>query len=63
MGNNYLLIKFRNSLGMKYLKRNPVTVARQIDYTFRVLCGKVTFGGMHIGQTLKYERRNFWIDR
>lgn len=48
---------------MKYLKRNPVTVARQIDYTFRVLCGKVTFGGMHIGQTLKYERRNFWIDR
>ena len=34
----------RSSLGMKkleYFKRNPVTVASQIDYTFRQLWDKV----------------------
>ena len=43
------------------MKRNPVTVARQIDYIFRPLLGKVLLGGMHpIGQILDYdERRGF----
>ena len=43
---------------MKYLKRNPVTVARQIDYTFRQLWDKVIYGGKHpIGQVLNYDER------
>ena len=38
------------------LKRNPVTVARQIDYVFKQLWGKVILGGMHpIGQILNFE--------
>ena len=42
---------------MTYLKGNLVTVARQIDYIFRQLCGKVILGGMHpIGQILNYNK-------
>ena len=34
-----------------YLKRNPVTAARQIDYLFQQLWGKVILSGMHpVGQ-------------
>ena len=43
---------------LKYLKRNPVTVAKQINYTFRQLWGKVILGGMHpIGEILNYDER------
>ena len=38
------------------LKRIPVTVARQIDYVFKQLWGKVILSGMHpIGQILKFD--------
>ena len=32
---------------LNYLKRSPVTVARQIDYVFKELCGKVILSVMH----------------
>ena len=32
---------------VNYLKRNPVTVARQIDYVYKELWGKVILIGMH----------------
>ena len=39
------------STKVKYLKRNPVTVARQVDYIFRQVFGKILYSGMHpIGQ-------------
>ena len=46
---------------LNYLKRNPVLVARHIDYIFHKLWGKVILSGMHpIGQILNYdERREF----
>ena len=46
---------------VKYLKRNPVTVARQIDYIFRQVFGKIIYSGMHpIGQILNHDdRREF----
>ena len=49
------------STKVNYLKRNPVTVARQIDYVFKQLWGKVIFSGMHpIGQILNFDdRRKF----
>ena len=38
------------------MKRNPVTVARQIDYVFTQLWGKIFMGGMHyIGQILNFD--------
>ncbi len=41
-----------------YLKINPVTVARQINYIFKNLWGKVILSGMHpIGQILNYDDR------
>ena len=43
---------------MNYLKRNPVTVARQIDYIFQQLWGKVILSDMHsIGQILNFADR------
>ena len=43
---------------VSYLKRNPVTVARQIDYRSNQLWKKVLLSGMHpIGQILNYEDR------
>ena len=43
---------------MIYLKRNPVTVARQVDYLFQQLWGKVVFSGMHpISQILNFDDR------
>jgi len=49
------------STKVSYLKRNPVTVARQIDYIFKQLWGKVILSGMHpIGQILNFDdRREF----
>ena len=49
------------STKVNYLKRNPVTVAKQIDYVFKQLWGKVIFSGMHsIGQILNFDdRRKF----
>ena len=44
------------STKVNYLKRNPVTVARQIDYVFKQLWGKVILSGMHpIGQILNFD--------
>ena len=41
---------------MKYLKRNPITVARQVDYIFRQVFGKILYSGMHpIGQILNHD--------
>ena len=41
-----------------WLQRNPLTVARQIDYIFEQLWGKVILSGAHpIGQILNYDRR------
>ena len=38
------------------MKRNPVPVARQIDYVFKQLWGKVILSGMHpIGQILNFD--------
>ena len=46
------------STKVNYLKRNPVTVARQIDYIFKQLWGKVILSGMHpIGQILNFDDR------
>ena len=49
------------SAKVNYLKRNPVTVARQIDYVFKQSWGKVILSGMHqIGQILNFDdRREF----
>ena len=48
----------------KYLKRNPVTVARQIDYIFKQLWGKVILSGMHpIGQILNFDDRREFQNR
>ena len=44
------------STKVNYLKRNPATVARQIDYVFKQLWGTVILSGMHpIGQILNFE--------
>ena len=44
------------SAKVNYLKRNPVTVARQIDYVFKQSWGKVILSGMHqIGQILNFD--------
>ena len=40
------------------MKRNPVTVARQIDHIFKTLWGEVVMSGMHpIGQILNFDER------
>ena len=47
-----------------YLKRNPVTVARQIDHIFRKLWGKVILSGLHpIGQILNFDDRREFQNR
>ena len=52
------------STKVKYLKRNPVTVARQIDYVFKQLWGKVILSGMHpIGQILNFDDRREFQNR
>ena len=44
------------STKVNYLKINPVTVARQIDYIFKQLWGKVILSGMYpTGQILKFD--------
>ena len=48
-------------MNVNYLRRNPVTAARQIDYVFKQSWGKVILSGMHpIGQILNFDgRREF----
>ena len=42
----------------RWLERNPVTIARQRDYIFEQLWGKVILSGLHpIGQGLNYHLR------
>ena len=48
----------------KLLEKNPVTVARQIDYIFKQLRGKVILGGMYpIGQILNFDSRREFQNR
>ena len=42
---------------MNYLKRNPVTVARQIDYVFKQLWDKIILSGMHPFGQRKFQNR------
>ena len=52
------------STKVNYLKRNPVTVARQIDYVFKELGGKVILSGMHpTGQILNFDDRREFQNR
>ena len=37
---------------MPYLKRNPVTVARQVDYIFKQVLGKVILSSIHLIQQI-----------
>ena len=47
-----------------WLKRNPVTVAWQIDYIFRQVFGKVIFNSMHpIGNVLNFDAKNEYQNR
>ena len=49
---------------MNYLKRNPVTVARQIAYLFKQLWNKFILSGMHpIGQILSFDDRREFQNR
>ena len=44
------------STTVNYLKRNSVIAARQIDYVFKQLWGKIILSGMHpIGQILNFD--------
>ena len=52
------------STKVDYLKRNPVTVARQLDYVLKQLWGKVILSGMHtIGQILNFDDRREFQNR
>ena len=47
-----------------YVKRNHVTVARQIDYVFKQLSGKVILSGLHpICQSLNFDDRREFPNR
>ena len=49
---------------VKYLKRNPVTVAKQIDYRFNQLFKKCLFSGMHpVGQIINIDDRREYQQR
>ena len=44
------------STTVNYLKRNSVIAARQFDYVFKQLWGKIILSGMHpIGQILNFD--------
>ena len=52
------------STKVNYLKGNPVTVARQIDYVFKQLWDKVILIEMCcIGQTLNFDDRREFQNR
>ena len=52
------------STKVKYLKRNPVTVARQIDYIFKQVFKKILYSGMHpIGQILNHDDKREFQNR
>ena len=47
-----------------YLKRNPVTLVKQIDYVFKQLWGKGILSGMHsIGQILNFDDLREFLNR
>ena len=47
-----------------WLKRNPVTVVRQIDHIFRQVFGKVMFSGMHpVGVIINFDAKNEYQNR
>ena len=49
---------------VNYLKRNPVIVARQIDYVFKQLWVKVILSRMHpIGQILNFDDQREFHNR
>ena len=49
---------------VNYLKQNPVTVAKQIDYVFKQLWGKVILSGMHpISQILNFDNKREFQNR
>ena len=49
---------------VQYFKRNPVTVARQIDYRFNQLWKNVLLSGMHpVGQIINYDDRREYQGR
>ena len=53
-----------NLLKVNYLKQNPVTAARQIDYVFKKLWGKVILSGIYpIGQILNFEDQREFQNR
>ena len=52
------------STKINYLKRNRVTVARQIDYVFKQLWGKVVISGMDpVHQILNFDDRREFQNR
>ena len=51
------------STSMNHLKRNPVTVARQIDYIFQQLWGKAIFRVHPIGQIFNFDDRREFQNR
>ena len=52
------------STKVNYLKRNPVTVARQLDYVFKQLWGKVILTGIYpFGQKLNFDDRREFQNR
>ena len=52
------------STKMIFLKRNLDTVARQIDYVFKQLWGKVILSGMHpISQILNFDKTREFQNR
>ena len=57
-------MEVNNNLLKVNLKRNLVTVARQIDYVFKKLWDKVILSGMHpIGQILNFEDQREFQNR
>ena len=51
-------------LNVNFLKRNPITAARQIDYAFKKLWDKIILSGMHpIGQILNFEDQREFQNR
>ena len=52
------------STKVNHLKRNPFTVARQIDYVFKQFSGKVILSGKHpIGQILNFDDQREFQNR
>lgn len=58
MANIMILITLQQKTKRNWLARNPVTIARHIDFIFRKLWGNVILSGLHpVGQILNYDIR------